>query len=292
MASAGEAMNAIAHAIPWRSGDEVLVLSGEFPTVTLPWLNLGASVRVVEIEPLPGDDRLGALLAAIGPHTRVVAVSHVNSFTGTLVDLEVLGRACADAGVTLVCDGSQSAGAVPLNLRNVDFFVATGYKWLLAGFGTALVVSKRASLAQLRPTLLGHGNQAQTPALTYGHLNLTGVYALAAAAEMRRSVGLEVIHARIAKLVRRIREEITELGFSAAAAPERSGGIISLQGIPDTSAVVARLAVTGVVVAERGGYLRISPSFYTFDSEIDSLVGALKGIGVHLQSTSPGCHLA
>jgi selenocysteine lyase/cysteine desulfurase len=280
MASAGEAINAIAHAIPWRPGDEVLYLSGEFPTVTLPWLNLGADVRLVEVEPLPGDDRLGALLAAIGPHTRVVAVSHISSFTGTLVDVNVLGLACARADATLVCDGSQSAGAVPLNLRNVDFFVATGYKWLLAGFGIALVISKRASLEQLRPTLLGHGNQTPTPILTYGHLNLAGVFALAAAAEVRNSIGLEAIHARIGQLTRRIRDRVTDLGFSAAAAPERSAGILSLQGVPDASDVVARLASAGVFVAERGGYLRISPNFYTSDDEVDQLLRALQDIGM------------
>ncbi len=280
MASAGEAINAIARAIPWRLGDEVLVLSGEFPTVTLPWLHLGPDVRLIEVAPMPGDDRLGALLAAIGPRTRVVAVSHVNSFTGTLVDLDALGRACARAGALLVCDGAQSAGAVPLNLSNVDFYVATGYKWLLAGFGIALVISKRASLERLRPTLLGHGNQTPPPTLAYGHLNLPGVYALAAAATVRQSAGLEAIYARIVKLARQVREETTELGFSVAAAPERSAGIISLQGIPDVRDVVARLATSDIYVAERAGYLRISPNFYTSDSEIDMLLRALKEIGV------------
>lgn len=278
MASTGEAINAIAHAIPWRPGDEILTLSGEFPTVTLPWLLPGVGVRTVEVDPLPSDDRLGALLAAIGEHTRVVAVSHINSFTGTSVDLDALGRACAQAGAILVCDGAQAAGAMPLNLTSVDFYIATGYKWLLAGFGTAVVVGKRASMAQLRPTLLGHGNQQPPPTLTYGHLNLAGVYALAAAATLRQSIGLAAIHARIGKLARHVYNETVAMGFSLAAAPEQSGGIVSLQGIPEAQDVVARLAASGVFVAERGGYLRISPNFYTTDGEIDLLLRALEGL--------------
>ena len=276
MASAGEALNAIARAIPWRPGDEVLTLSGEFPTVTLPWSELGMGVRLIEIAPLPGDDRLGALLAALGPRTRVVTVSHVSSFTGTVVDLDILGRACARVGALLVCDGAQSAGAIPVNLSQVDFYVATGYKWLLAGFGTALVVSKPSSLGQLRPTLLGYGNQEPPPALTYGHLNLAGVYALEAAAAVRRAVGLEAIHARIARLARQVRAGALELGYRVAAAPKRSAGIISLEGLPDAGAVVARLAAAGVSVAERAGYLRISPNFYTSESEIAALLRALE----------------
>lgn len=276
MASAGEAINAIARAIPWQAGDEVLSLSGEFPTVTLPWSELGAGVRLVEVAPLPGDDRLGALLAAIGPHTRAVTVSHVSSFTGTMVNLDTLGHACARVGALLVCDGAQSAGAVPVNLSHVDFYVATGYKWLLAGFGTALVISKPSSLQQLRPTLLGYGNREPPPALTYGHLNLAGVYALEAAAAVRRAVGLEAIAARIAQLAQRVREGVMELGFSVAAAPERSAGIISLKGLPDAGEAAARLADAGVSVAERAGYLRISPNFYTAEREIDALLRALK----------------
>ena len=278
MASTGEAMNAIARAVPWRPGDEILALSGEFPTVTLPWLHLGAGVRLVEVDPLPGDDRLGALLAAIGTHTRVVVVSHISSFTGTLVDLDALGRTCAQAGAMLVVDGAQAAGAIPLTLDHVDFYIATGYKWLLAGFGVAVVVSKRARMRQMQPTLLGFGNQAPPPALAYGHLNLAGVYALAAAAALRQSVGLEAIYARIAHLARRVYNQSVEMGHSPVAALERTGGIVSLRGIPDVQSVVARLAAAGVAVAERGGYLRISPNFYTTDREIDLLLTALNDL--------------
>ncbi len=278
MASTGEAMNAVARAIRWRPGDEILALSGEFPTVTLPWLKLGAGVRLVEVDPLPGDDRLGALLAAMGAHTRVVVVSHISSFTGTLVDLDALGRACELAGATLVADGAQAAGAIPLALDHVDFYIATGYKWLLSGFGTAVVIGKQASMLQLQPTLLGHGNQTPPPALAYGHLNLAGVYALDAAATLRQSVGLEAIHARIAKLAQRVYNETAALGFSPVAAPERSGGIVSLQGIREARDVVAQLAAAGVFVAERDGYLRISPNFYTSDSEIDRLLATLSSL--------------
>jgi selenocysteine lyase/cysteine desulfurase len=278
MASTGEAMNAIAHAIPWRPGDEILALTGEFPTVTLPWQRLNAGVRMVEIDPLPGDDRLGALLAAIGTHTRVVVVSHINSFTGTLVDLDTLGRACAQAGAMLVSDGAQAAGAIPLTLDHVDFYIATGYKWLLSGFGTAVVISKQASMLQLQPTLLGHGNQSPPPSLAYGHLNLAGAYALDAATTLRQSVGLEAIYARIAHLALRVYNEAATLGYRPAAALERTGGIVSLQGIHEAHDVAARLADSGVFVAERDGYLRISPNFYTSDSEIDLLLSALNDV--------------
>ncbi|MBP2329243.1 selenocysteine lyase/cysteine desulfurase [Kibdelosporangium banguiense] len=278
MASTGEAINAIAHAVPWRPDDEVLVLSDDFPTVVLPWRELGDEVRVVQVEPLAGDDRLGALLSAIGPRTRVVAVSHVSSFTGTTVDLDVLGTACAKAGALLVCDGAQAAGSIPVGLDAVDFYIATGYKWLLAGFGVAVVIGKQPSLAKLKPMLLGHGNPPPTPRLTYGHLNLPGVYALDAAASVRRTIGLEAIHSRVGQLAQRVHAETAHLGLAPVADPRRTAGIVSLSGLADVTAAVEQLATVGVTVAERGGYLRISPNFYTSDAEIDQLLIGLKGL--------------
>ena len=96
-------------------------------------------------------------------------------------------------------------------------------------------------------------------------------------ATMHQPVEQRCGHAFIAKHLRPMRKT-TELGFSVAAAPDRSGGIVSLQGVPDVQAMVARLAAANVYVAERGGFLRISPHFYTSDSEIDLLLRALKDI--------------
>ncbi|SEP44567.1 aminotransferase class V-fold PLP-dependent enzyme [Amycolatopsis saalfeldensis] len=278
MASTGEALNAFAHAVPWRPGDEVLVLSDEFPTVRLPWLELGDEVTLAEVPPLAGDDRLGALLAAIGPRTRVVAVSQVSSFTGTTIDLDVLGAACARAGAMLVCDGAQAAGAVPVELSGVDFYVATGYKWLLAGFGVAVVIAKRESLDRLKPSLLGHGNPPPSAKLSYGHLNLPGVYALEAASAVRRAIGFPEIQVRVAELAQRIRAETAELGLLPVASAARTGGIVSLAGLPDVPAAVDRLAGSGIAVASRGGRLRISPYLHTTDADVDHLLAELSAV--------------
>jgi selenocysteine lyase/cysteine desulfurase len=278
MSSTGEAMNAIARAVRWQPGDEVLVLSDDFPTVVLPWIGLGDAVRVVQVNAWPGDDRLGALLASIGPRTRLVAVSHVNSLTGGRIDLDALGTACARAGALLVCDGAQAAGCIPVILDAVDFYVATSYKWLLSGFGLSVVIGKQASLAQLTPGLLGHGNPPPSHRLTYGHLNLAGAYALDAATAVRREVGIEAIHDWVAHLVRRIHEETSDLGLRPVADLAKSAGIVGLAGLPDVPAAVAELSASGISVANRGDYLRISPYFYTSDRDIDVLLRALRDL--------------
>jgi len=275
MASTGEAMNALARAICWRPGDEVVVLADDFPTVLHPWLALGDPVRVVQVRAAPAE-AVAKLVAAIGPATRAVAVAHVSSTTGNALDLAALGAACHAAGALLICDGAQAAGCIPVDLSAVDFYIATGYKWLLAGFGIALVISKRGPAARLTPGLRGHANLPPSASLGYGTVNLAGIYALAAAGRLRRSIGTQAIQARIAELVGRLYAELVDLGFRPALPSQPQAGIVSLAGFPEPDHVVADLASAGVSVAQRGGLLRIAPGLYTTDDEVDLLLGKVR----------------
>ncbi|MFF3501107.1 aminotransferase class V-fold PLP-dependent enzyme [Streptomyces sp. NPDC003247] len=273
--STGEAVNTVARAVNWRPGDEVVVLEDEFPTVLWPWSTL-PDVRLVTVAPGPDDDRLGALTAAIGPRTRLVAVSHVNSQTGTVVDLAALRAACVPHGSLVFCDGAQSAGVLPVDVSQTDFFVSTGYKWMLAGFGIAFLITKPSVQSALRPTLLGHGNIPPSKALSVGTPNLAGIYALGAAAEFRRATGYDTISRRALELAGRIRDEATRLGLRSVAHPSSHSQIVSLAPAALCAGeYVTRLRHDGVVAADRGGNLRLSPHFYTRDSDVDDLLDAL-----------------
>ncbi|WP_328983109.1 aminotransferase class V-fold PLP-dependent enzyme [Streptomyces mirabilis] len=273
--STGEAVNAVARAISWQQGDEVLTLDDEFPTVSQPWSKL-PGVRLVTVPAGPDDDRTSALMRAIGPHTRLVAVSHVSSHTGTAVDLAALGAACTSAGALLLCDGAQAAGVLPVVSAQADFYVATGYKWMLAGFGIAFLIIKAPVRDTLEPTLLGHANIPPSRNLAVGTPNLAGIHALGAAAELRRTVGHQAITERATALAARIRDEAQALGFRPVGHSGHVSQIVSLvpPGLPAES-WVTRLEGTDVIVAERGGNLRISPHFYTADSDVDALLLAL-----------------
>ncbi|MFF4354396.1 aminotransferase class V-fold PLP-dependent enzyme [Streptomyces sp. NPDC001530] len=280
MAHTAEAMSSLAHAVPWQDGDEVLVAAGEYHTVQLSWENLstpGHHVRVVAVDPFSGDNRTDALIAAIGPRTRVMCVSHVNYSTGTVVDLTALGAACRTAGVLLVVDGSQAAGLLPVYLADVDFYVATSYKWLMAGFGSALVLSRPAAREQLQPPTALRGT-APALRLTFGHVNLAGIFALGAAARVRRDIGPELIRSRVTELVGRLHAEATALGLEPVAALERSAGIVGFGAISDPAAAVTQLSDQGIRANVRGGRLRLSPSFQNTDAELDTLFRALKSL--------------
>lgn len=79
--STSHGLHLIAHGLSWQDGDEILTVEGDYPATVLPWQRLaGAGVRTRSLRPtsdlLSGEE----LAAAIGPRTRVLAVTWVDSF--------------------------------------------------------------------------------------------------------------------------------------------------------------------------------------------------------------------
>lgn len=273
--STGEALNTVAQAIPVPPDRIVLLQRDDFPTVVQPWSHLGPQRTLLDIG--PEEDRNDAFLAELSSSTHVVSVSHVHPNTGQVVDLDRLGRACREAGAVLVVDGAQSAGCIPLSLRHVDFFVATGYKWLLAGFGIAVLIGAAPDGVPMSPRLRGHANPFPEPRLPYASPNVAGVYALGAAADRRREIGIDAIHAHVARLVNSLQDKLTERGLVCYPARGQAAGIVSVE-VPRADEVAEALATCGHQVAVRDGRLRFSPHLYTSELDVTSAVTSLDQI--------------
>jgi cysteine desulfurase / selenocysteine lyase len=141
-------LHLIANGLPWEDGDEVLVIEGDYPATVLPWRRLaGQGVRVRPLSPADGLLTADELSAAVGPNTRLLAVTWVDSFTGRALDLDALGAVCRRAGIVLVVNASQALGARAIDVQRtpVDAVVSCGYKWLCGPYATGF--------AWLHPTL-------------------------------------------------------------------------------------------------------------------------------------------
>ena len=146
---------AVAYALNWKPGDEVLTSRGEFPLQYTTWKpmeereGIKANVVAPQGKLLTTDD----VIAALTPRTRLVSISHVRFDDGTMLDAPRLAEACHKQGALLLLDVSQSCGAVPMDVRKLgaDFLVCAGYKWLLGAFGTGFFWIKRELLASVRP---------------------------------------------------------------------------------------------------------------------------------------------
>jgi cysteine desulfurase/selenocysteine lyase len=272
LANASGAFNHVARAIPWQPEDEVVVFADDFPSPRMPWSKV-PNIRVTEIRPGLDDERTNTLIAAITSCTRAVAVTEVHATTGTTLDLPRVALACRNADALLLVDGTQGAGILSGGAAHADVYIASSYKWLLAGFGAALVSTSDRFDAQAVPQLVGYRNVPPSPQLHVGHSNLFGLAALQAAAEIRQKIGAEPILEHTLALTDRIRIGGTELGLPLASL-HANAGITSFR-INNAEVLVGRLSKRGIRTAARDGCLRISPYLTTTSSDADRLLEAL-----------------
>ncbi len=310
----------VAQGFAWQMGDDVVAPLGEFPTNAWPWLALGprgVAFREVPLwdghtsgrtawgsaPPPPDADPEARLLAAIGPRTRVLAVSWVRFQDGLKLDLGRLGEGCRARGVALVVDGIQGAGTVPIALPDTgaSAFATGGHKGLLAPQGLGFLWTDPTFRARLSPpggwlsvedatdfarptTDFGRRFVDSGTALEQGVPNLLGMAALANSLRTLRAAGVPAIAAHVAQLQRRFLDRLERLPAWCAEARrltglldrDRLGSILALhhgrRGEEGLQRILERGFELGIYASVREGYLRIALHGWHDDADLDRLV--------------------
>src|SRR5947208_8393963 len=93
---AGAGLAAIAYALKWAAGDEVIIARGEFPVQYATWKPMEAreGIRVRIAVPQGQFIQADDLIAAMTPITRVISVSHVRFEDGSMLEVSLLSAAC------------------------------------------------------------------------------------------------------------------------------------------------------------------------------------------------------
>ncbi|WP_327280447.1 aminotransferase class V-fold PLP-dependent enzyme [Streptomyces sp. NBC_01205] len=278
-----------------RAGSRVLVLAGEYPSGIYTWWRFaertGATILTVRRE--PGQTWTEAVLDALDDTVAVVSVPRVHWTDGALLDLDRIAEASRAAGAALVVDASQSAGAIPIDMRTLrpDFLVSVGYKWLLGPFGLGyLYVAPEhqegrpleenwilrkdaedfARLVDYRTAYQPGARRFDAGARTAFELTpmaLAALEQLSAWTVPRIAVTLAATTARIASAARE-----RGLPVPAPRGPHMLGVTV-----PDglQQRVVAALEEANVFVGARGSAIRISPHLHTTGADIEQLLTAL-----------------
>jgi cysteine desulfurase/selenocysteine lyase len=294
-------LHLLAHGLPLRDGDEVLLVDGDFPATVVPWLRLrerGVRVRLLEprARPLPPEQ----LEAELGPRTRVFCSSWVFSLSGETVDLAEFGRVCREREVVFVVNGSQGVGARPLDVAAApaDALVSCGFKWLCGPYATGfcwirpdvrdtLEYRQDYWLAQLTgDDLSSEAAYALRDDLgarrfdVFGTANFLDFAPWRAAVELLLEVGLERIAAHDDALVQLLVDGLAAIPrlrlASPADQPARSALVLASHVDEDrTDGLHAALAAGGVDVALRGGLLRLSPHLYNTSEDVERALALL-----------------
>lgn len=279
VSSTTEGLNLIAHALRWRPGDEIVVAEDEFASVMLACESAersGASVRRVRV---PSEaQREAALIDAITARTRVVAVSHVHWATGTRLDLMHLSAACKPSNALLLVDGVQALGAVPVDLGDAGAYCASVFKWLISGFGLAILIVRESVQRELRPAVRGYNNPPPSTDLQYSHVNYPGIFALAASLEyLETRIGWERLYGRVAALAAETAATLLDRGLDVVTPAGAHAGIVSC-AMPNPAGVRDALARQNIFVEAREGLLRVAPHFYNTSEDIGAFAAALGAI--------------
>ncbi len=142
-----------------QPGDEIVLSILEHHANIVPWHflreRLGVVLKWVECD-LNGDLDPQAVIDAIGPRTRLVAITQMSNVTGTVVDVATICQAARAKGVAVLVDGSQSAVHMPVDVQAMgcDFFVITGHK-LYGPSGSGAIYIRSERMAEMRPFLGG-----------------------------------------------------------------------------------------------------------------------------------------
>lgn len=282
-------------------GGEVILVPSDFPSVTYPWLaaqqRCGMRIRWVPDD--PARDLTLSLADAISERTAVVCVSAVQFATGTQVDVAALVARARSAGARVVADVTQMAGAAPVTMSEwgADALVCSGYKWLSAPGGVALLAVTE-ELAAMVPPLVGWMGKPAPFDFTPQELSLApdarrfqlSTISYSAAAGLTASIGLltGIGLAAVRDHARGLAADLVEQAAPLGWEPYRpwgdrsaSGHIVSLRHPAASAAEVQRRLARehGIITSSRSGGVRVSLHAYNSADDVRALAQALASAG-------------
>ena len=288
-------------------GDEIVLSLMEHHANIVPWHFLrerqGVGLRWVEPE-ADGSLDPQKMIDAIGPRTKLVAVTHMSNVLGTLVDVAAICRGAREKRVPVLIDGSQAAVHHPVNLAEIgcDFYAITGHK-LYGPSGSGAIFIHRDRLAEMRP-FLGGGDMIREvtretvsyndPPMKFeaGTPGIVQQIGMGVALDYMMGVGMDNIAAHEKRLTAYARTRLDGLNWLNVQGRSATKGAIfsfTLEGAAHAHDISTVLDKKGVAV--RAGHhcaqplmehlgvsatCRASFGMYNTEAEVDALVDALE----------------
>jgi selenocysteine lyase/cysteine desulfurase len=233
------------------------------------------------------------LVEAIDEDTLLVSVTHVSYRTGELLRLEPIVHAAHERGALVFLDAYQTAGSVPLDVRElgVDFLASGALKYLLGSAGLAFLYARRDVVERAWPTATGwfadrdvfsmdvHDYSPSPTARRFesGTPPIPAIYAGIAGIELMLQIGVEETRAHVQELNHRLLEGLEELGAQLATPRKRDrrGALVCVRST-DAPALVAALRREGIVTSSRDSNLRVSAHCYNAVEDVDAVLDALR----------------
>lgn len=290
-----------------QAGDEIVLSILEHHANIVPWHLLrerqGVVLKWVDCDS-NGDLDPQAVIDAIGPRTKLVAVTHMSNVLGTVVDVRAICAGAAAKGVPVLVDGSQAAVHMAVDVKAIgcDFYAVTGHK-LYGPSGSGAIYIKAERQAEMRP-FMGGGDMIREvardtvtwndPPMKFeaGTPGIVQQIGLGVAIDYMTALGMENIHAHERKLRDYARAKLDGLNWLTVQGNSATKGAIfsfTLDGAAHAHDISTVLDKRGVAVragshcamplmAHLGvnATCRASFGLYNTTEEVDVLISALE----------------
>ncbi|KQB98162.1 cysteine desulfurase [Loktanella sp. 1ANDIMAR09] len=305
-----EGINMVAYgwAMPHlQAGDEIVLSIMEHHANIVPWHFLrerqGVVIKWVDVD-ANGDLDPQKVIDAIGPKTKLVAITHMSNVLGTVVDVKTITAAAHAKGVPVLVDGSQAAVHMPVDVSDIgcDFYAVTGHK-LYGPSGSGAIYVRKERMAEMRP-FMGGGDMIRDvtrdtvtwndPPMKFeaGTPGIVQTIGLGVALEYMMDVGMEAIAAHERGLRDYARDRLGGLNWLSVQGQSATKGAIfsfTLEGAAHAHDISTVLDKKGVAVRAGthcamplmehmgvGATCRASFGMYNTTDEVDVLIDALE----------------
>lgn len=301
--SASYGLHLLSNGIKWSSGDEILLVEGDFPCNILPWLDLKKEgVRIRRIEPKSVGLQPEDIQENIGNRTKLLCTSWVYSYTGHLIDLPAISKLCRDNGVRLILNCSQAIGTRPFDVKwqFADAITCVGFKWLCGPYGTGFCWIEPSFREEL------NYNQAYWLAMQtaddlkaakawpevrsglgarkydiFGTANFFNFVPWTASVNYLLEKGIEKIKMHNDELIDQMRKGIRLDKYEILTPMSDSGGstilVISHKEKSKNEAIFESLKRNNIFVSLRRQHLRFAPHLYNTSEEVAKVLSVLDG---------------
>jgi len=233
--------------------------------------------------------------------TRLIACSLVSYLNGFRADIKALAGLAHAHGGYVYADVIQSAGAVPIDVRDLDldFCACSGYKWLMGDRGLGFLFVREGLQGKVARRL--HYGDRQFSDFRYhiypydppgpypaswkvragaGGLfevgNIANVVAAGHASNLRfiLELGVPRIQAHARPMVERLRKELPRLGYPGLT-PDGTPTPISAFVVEKPDVLRAKLKKANIDTKVEWNQMRVSVSVYHNNADIDRFLEAV-----------------
>lgn len=291
----------VANEYPWREGDGLVLVRGEFPANVVPWLNAARQfkLKVLWLDPedlATGGDRFREVMAQ---KPCLLAVSWVQYQTGRTLPMAELSHLRETHGIHIAVDAIQGLGALRLDLSRtpLDFVFGGGHKWLMSPEGTGYLYVHPDRMPDLNPVMIGWMSQenafdflskgaglvdydkpfrASPDRFEFGTAGNLAFAGMEASLDLLLETGPARVEARILALAEYAREALRRNDWKVLEC-QTYAGIVSIPMEAEAlCACFQFLQAGGISTATPDGHLRISPHFFNEEGDIDHFIEVLR----------------